>query len=270
MAPPVRPCANRAGASFATLTTRPRLLEARCASTWSASPPPRTPTSPRCRDEQFDAALDLRLVGAERIAVHRARVLRTRSRFAEHIHEVLDPRPADHGGRHAARLAHRRDRAPRSPSLVDTGPQQPARAARDRRRSTSQRVGEGGRSVSRRDGRLALTPRASRASSTTPSHRWLPDADDRNGFVFAIPYRHAISPPAVLDAGRDPRRARRWCPTTRSGCTARVSARCRRTPTTGWAGQITCLTTEAADGTMSVQPSRGARAGLMGLSRRAG
>ena len=181
---------------------------------------------------EFDAALTSRLVGAERIQAtglgfsYALPVRRAHPRGAH-------PRPA-HGGRHAARLAHRRDRAPH-PQPGQHGPQQPARAARDHagrraagRRGRPQRL--------RRDGRLPLH----RELRALPQRRRAPLAARRRRpqrlrLRRALPPRD--HPPAVLDAGRDPRRASSWCPTTRSGCTTRAPARCRCTPTTGWAGR---------------------------------
>ena len=189
---------------------------------------------------------------------------RTRSRFADHIHEVLTL-DLPYRGRHAARLPHRRDRAPH-PEPGQPGPQQPLGCSRPPRSTCS---------ASPRAAAACTpcigdspTPRASRASSTTPPTAGCPDADDRNGFVFALPYRHAIVLQPCSTAGRDPRRARAGARPTRSGCTptgvSPVSMHAYH-----WLGrQITCLTTEDEDGSSACSPSRGARA-VPGLLRRA-
>ena len=100
------------------------------------------------------------------------------------------------------------------------------------------------------------------------AHRWLPDVDDRNGFVFALPYRHAIilqpcSTPAEIRDALElvPDYAQRM----HGEGVSPVSMHAYH-----WLGrQITCLTTEEDDGTISVHPSE-ALEQFMGLDRRAG
>ena len=122
-----------------------------------------------------------------------------------------------------------------------------------------QRVGESGRSVYAVMGDSPYTASFARFLNDA-AHRWLPDVDDRNGFVFALPYRHAIilqpcSTPAEIRDALElvPDYAQRM----HGEGVSPVSMHAYH-----WLGrQITCLTTEEDDGTMSVQPERGARAG---------
>ena len=154
---------------------------------------------------------------------HRARVL-VRLPVRRPHPRGAHPRPA-HCRRHAARLPHRRDRAAASPSLVNQGRTnllELLEATAGRRASASAR---GGRSVYAVHRATPRTPRASRASSTTPRTAGCPDVDDQQRLVFAA-YRHADHPPAVLDAGRDPRR-----PTGAARCTCYPSRGTLRQPT---------------------------------------
>ena len=98
--------------------------------------------------------------------------------------------------------------------------------------------------------------------------RWLPDLDDRNGFVFAVPYRHAVllQPCSTAAEVRDalelvPDYAQRM----HAEGVSPVSVH-----TYHWLGrQITCLTTEEDDGTIDVQPTEVLEQ-VLGLRRRAG
>ncbi len=212
--------------------------------------------------EQFDAALTSRLVGAERIQAT-GLGFSYAGLFAEHIHEVLtldlptavitlpDSRIAEVGRR--------------IPSLVNTG----RNNLLDLLETTPvdvQRVGEGNRSVYAVMSDSPYTASFARFLNDA-AHRWLPDADDRNGYVFAVPYRHAIllqpcsSPAEVRDAlDLIPDYAQRM----HEDGTSPVSVHAYH-----WLGrQITCLTTEEADGTMSVQPTE-ALEQILGLGRRA-
>jgi hypothetical protein len=213
------------------------------------------------RDE-FDAALTSRLVGAERIQ-STGLGFSYASRFADHIHEVLtldlptavvtlpDSRIAEVGRR--------------IPSLVNTG----RNNLLDLLETTPvdvQRVGEGNRSVYAVMGDSPYTASFARFLNDA-AHRWLPDVDDRNGFVFAVPYRHAIllQPCSTAAEIRDaldlvPDYAQRM----HEEGTSPVSVHAYH-----WLGRkITCLTTEEADGTMSVQPTEVLEQ-VLGLSRRA-
>ena len=212
---------------------------------------------------EFDAALTSRLVGAERIQ-STGLGFSYASRFAEHIHEVLtldlptavvtlpDSRIAEIGRR--------------IPSLVNRG----RNNLLDLLETTPvdvQRVGEGSRSVYAVMSDSPYTASFARFLNDA-AHRWLPDVDDRNGFVFALPYRHAIilqpcSTPAEIRDALElvPDYAQRM----HGEGVSPVSVHAYH-----WLGrQITCLTTEEADGTMSVQPTEVLEQ-VMGLGRRAG
>src|SRR6478609_2519155 len=214
------------------------------------------------RDE-FDAALTSRLVGAERIQ-STGLGFSYASRFAEHIHEVLtldlptavltlpDSRIAETGRRIPGLLNRGRTNLL---ELLETTP------------VDVQRIGEGGRSVYAVMSDSPYTASFARFLSDA-MYRWLPEADDRNGFVFALPYRHAIilqpcSTPAEIRDALDlvPDYAQRLHDEGDSPVSMHAYH---------WLGrQITCLTTEQADGTMSVQPTE-ALEQAMGLGRRAG
>ena len=135
----------------------------------------------------FDAALTSRLVGAERI--HGTGLGFTyASHFAPHVHEVLtldlpsavitlpDSRIAESGRR--------------LPSLINRG-----RTNLLELLETSavdvDRVTEGRRGLWTVMGDSPYTASFARFLNDA-AHRWLPDVDDRNGWVFAMPYRHAI------------------------------------------------------------------------------
>ena len=213
--------------------------------------------------EQFDAALTSRLVGAERIQAT-GLGFSYASRFADHIHEVLTlDLPTAVVTLPDSRIA---ETGRRIPSLVNKG----RNNLLDLLETTPvdvQRVGEGNRSVYAVMGDSPYTASFARFLNDA-AHRWLPDVDDRNGFVFAVPYRHAIilqpcSTPAEIRDALElvPDYAQRM----HSEGVSPVSTHAYH-----WLGrQITCLTTEEADGTMSVQPSE-ALEQFMGLGRRAG
>ena len=194
-------------------------------------------------------ALTSRLVGAERIQAT-GLGFSYASRFAEHIHEVLTLDLPDCGG-DAARLAHRRDRR-RVPSLVNRGRTNLLELL-ETTPVDVQRIGEGGRSVYAVLGDSPYTASFARFLNDA-AYRWLPEVDDRNGFVFALPYRHAIilqpcSTPAEIRDALElvPDYAQRM----HDEGVSPVSMHAYH-----WLGrQITCLTTEEDDGTMSVHPS---------------
>ena len=100
------------------------------------------------------------------------------------------------------------------------------------------------------------------------ANRWLPDVDGRNGFVFAVPHRHAVilqpcsSAVQVHDALElVPRHAQRLHDEGASPVSVH---------TYHWiGGQVTCLTRQAEDGTLRVQPTELLEQ-VLGLRRRAG
>jgi hypothetical protein len=213
--------------------------------------------------EEFDAALTSRLVGAERIQSTELGFSYA-SHFAEHIHEVLTlDLPTAVVTLPDSRIA---DTGRRVPSLVNKG----RNNLLDLLETTSvdvQRVGEGNRGVYAVMGDSPYTASFARFLNDA-AHRWLPDVDDRNGFVFAVPYRHAIllqpcSTPAEIRDALDlvPEYAQRL----HAEGVSPVSVHAYH-----WLGrQITCLTTEEDDGTITVQPTEVLEQ-LMGLGRRAG
>jgi hypothetical protein len=212
---------------------------------------------------EFDAALTSRLVGAERIQAT-GLGFSYASRFAEHIHEVLtldlpdsvvtlpDSRIAETGRRIPGLVNRGRTNLL---ELLETTP------------VDVQRIGEGGRSVYAVMSDSPYTASFARFLSDAV-HRWMPEADDRNGLVFAVPYRHAIilqpcSTPAEIRDALElvPDYAQRLHDEGDSPVSMHAYH---------WLGrQITCLTTEEADGTLSVQPTE-ALEQAMGLGRRAG
>ena len=214
---------------------------------------------------EFDAALTSRLVGAERIQAT-GLGFSYASRFAEHIHEVLTlDLPTAVVTLPDSRIA---ETGRRVPSLVNKG----RNNLLDLLETTAvdvQRVGEGNRSVYAILGDSPYTASFARFLADA-AHRWLPDVDDHNGFVFAVPYRHAIilqpcSTPAEIRTALDlvPDYAQRM----HAEGVSPVSTHAYH-----WLGrQITCLTTEEPDGTLSVQPGEVLEQ-LMGLTggRRAG
>ena len=213
--------------------------------------------------KEFDAAVTSRLVGADRIEAT-GLGFAYGSRFADHIHEVLTlDLPTAVVTLPDSRIAETRRRIP---SLVNKG----RNNLLDLLETTPvdvQRVGEGGRSVYAVLGDSPYTASFARFLNDA-AHRWLPDVDDRNGFVFALPYRHAIilqpcSTPAEIRDALElvPVYAQRM----HDEGVSPVSVHAYH-----WLGrQITCLTTEEDDGTISVQPTE-ALEQLLGLGRRAG
>jgi hypothetical protein len=213
--------------------------------------------------DQFDAALTSRLVGAERIQ-STGLGFSYASPFADHIHEVLTlDLPTAVVTLPDSRIA---ETGRRVPNLVNKGRNNLLELL-ETTPVDVQRVGEGGRSVYAVMGDSPYTASFARFLNDA-AHRWLPDVDDRNGFVFALPYRHAIilqpcSTPAEIRDALElvPDYAQRM----HSEGVSPVSTHAYH-----WLGRrITCLTTEEADGTMSVQPSE-ALEQFMGLGRRAG
>ena len=213
--------------------------------------------------EEFDAALTSRLVGAERIQ-STGLGFSYASRFADHIHEVLTlDLPTAVVTLPDSRIAETRRRIP---SLVNQGRNNLLELL-ETTPVDVQRIGESGRSVYAVIGDSPYTASFARFLNEA-AHRWLPDVDDHNGFVFALPYRHAIilqpcSTPAEIRDALElvPDYAQRM----HGEGVSPVSMHAYH-----WMGrQITCLTTEEDDGTMSVHPSE-ALEQFMGVGRRAG
>lgn len=197
----------------------------------------------------FDAAITSRLVGAERIQAT-GLGFSYASRFADHIHEVLTlDLPTAVVTLPDSRIA---ETGRRVPSLVNKGRNNLLNLLESSPVDV-QRVGEGGRSVYAVLGDSPYTASFARFLNDA-AHRWLPDVDDRNGFVFAIPYRHAIllQPCSTSGEIRDaldlvPDYAQRM----HAEGVSPVSMHAYH-----WLGrQITCLTSEDEDGTMTVQPN---------------
>ena len=212
---------------------------------------------------EFDAALTSRLVGAERIQAT-GLGFSYASRFAEHIHEVLTlDLPDSVVTLPDSRIA---ETGRRVPGLINRGRSNLLELL-ETTEVEVQRIGEGGRSVYAVLSDSPYTASFARFLSDA-MYRWLPEADDRNGFVFALPYRHAIiiqpcSTPAEIRDALDlvPDYAQRLHDEGDSPVSMHAYH---------WLGrQITCLTTEGADGTMSVQPTE-ALEQAMGLGLRAG
>ncbi len=211
----------------------------------------------------FDAALTSRLVSAERIQ-STGLGFSYASRFADHVHEVLTlDLPTAVVTLPDSRIAETRRRVP---SLVNRGRDN----LLDLLATTPvdvHRIGEGGHSVYAVMSDSPYTASFARFLNEA-AHRWLPDADDRNGFVFALPYRHAI----IIQPCSTPREIRDaldlvpdYAQRMNADGVSPVSLH-----TYHWLGrQISCLTTEEADGSISIQPNE-VLAQQLGLGRRAG
>ena len=89
---------------------------------------------------------------------------------------------------------------------------------------------------------------------TVAAQRWLPQADPVNGWVFAVPYRHALvlQPCATAAEVRDALElVPAWAQRMHADGVSPVSVH-----TYHWVDrQITCLTSEEEDGSLSVHPS---------------
>ncbi len=213
--------------------------------------------------EEFEAALTSRLVGAERI--HSTGLgFSYATPFADHVHEVLtldlptvvvtlpDSRIAETGRRVPSLVNRGRSNLL---DLLQTAP------------VDVHRIGEGGRSVYALMSDSPYTASFARFLDEA-ARRWLPDADDRNGFVFALPYRHAMliqpcSTPAQIRDALDlvPEYAERM----NADGVSPLSLH-----TYHWLGrQMTCLTTEEADGSITIRPNDVLEQQL-GMGRRAG
>ena len=212
---------------------------------------------------QFDAALTSRLVAAEQLQAS-GLGFSYAAPFAAHIHEVLTlDLPTT-----VVTLADSRITATELgvPSLLGTG-----RANLLTLLGTTevdvQRVRENGAA-----GYAVLGESPYLASFARfldhAANRWLPDVDGRNGFVFAVPHRHAVilQPCSTALEVHDalelvPAHAQRL----HDEGTSPVSVH-----TYHWlGGRVTCLTSQAEDGTLRVQPTELLEQ-VLGLRRQAG
>ncbi len=210
----------------------------------------------------FDAALTSRLVSAERI--HSTGLgFSYASHFASHIHEVLTlDLPSAVVTLPDSRI---QESNRRLPSLINRG-----RTNLLELLETSpvdvDRVTEGRRGLWTIIGDSPYTASFARFLNDA-AHRWLPDVDDRNGWVFAMPYRHAIllQPCGTAAEVRDAlEMVPDWAQRMHADGISPLSQH-----TYHWVDrQITCLTTEEPDGTMSVHPSEILEQ-VLGISRRA-
>src|SRR5688572_5413256 len=197
----------------------------------------------------FDAALTSRLVGAERI--HATGLgFSYASHFADHVHEVLTlDLPSAVVTLPDSRIA---ESGRRIPSLVNRG-RSNLMALLEHTPVDVEHVTEGGRGLYTVMGDSPYTASFARFL-TVAAQRWLPKADPRSGWVFALPYRHAIllQPCTTASDVRDALElVPAWAQRMHADGVSPVSMH-----TYHWVDrQITCLTTEAEDGTLSVQPS---------------
>lgn len=211
----------------------------------------------------FDAALTSRLVSAERI--HSTGLgFSYAGQFADHVHEVLtldlpsavvtlpDSRVLESGRR--------------LPSLVNRGRTNLLELL-EASTIDVERVTEGRRGLWTVMGDSPYTASFARFLNDA-ARRWLPDVDDRNGWVFALPYRHAIllQPCGSAAEVRDALElVPEWAQRMHADGISPLSQH-----TYHWVERrITCLTTEQEDGTMSVHPSPVLEQ-VLGLGRRAG
>ncbi|HET6693065.1 MAG TPA: hypothetical protein VFG97_02065, partial [Pedococcus sp.] len=135
----------------------------------------------------FDAALTSRLVGAERIQ-STGLGFTYASRFADHIHEVLTlDLPSAVVTLPDSRIA---ESGRRLPSLVNRG-RLNLMALLESTPVDVEHVTEGGRGLYTVIGDSPYTASFARFLSDA-ARRWLPEDDSGNGWVFALPYRHAI------------------------------------------------------------------------------
>lgn len=197
----------------------------------------------------FDAALTARLVGAERIQ-STGLGFGYATRFAEHIHEVLTlDLPSAVVTLPDSRIA---ETGRRVPSLVNKG-RSNLMALLEHTPVEVEHVTEGGRGLYTVMGDSPYTASFARFL-TVAAQQWLPHADPVNGWVFALPYRHALvlQPCATAADVRDALElVPAWAQRMHTDGVSPVSVH-----TYHWVDrQITCLTTEQDDGSLSVHPS---------------
>lgn len=211
----------------------------------------------------FDAALTSRLVGAERI--HGTGLgFEYAGRFAEHVHEVLTlDLPTAIVTLPDSRIA---ETGRRLPGLINKG-RGNLMALLDSSEVDIDRVTEGRRGLWTIIGDSPYTASFARFLNDA-AHRWLPDVDDRNGWVFALPYRHAIllQPCGTAAEVRDALElVPEWAQRMHADGISPLSQH-----TYHWVDrQITCLTTETEDGSLTVRPSEVLEQ-VLGIGRRAG
>lgn len=211
----------------------------------------------------FDAALTSRLVGAERI--HSTGLgFQYAGVFADHVHEVLTlDLPSAVVTLPDSRIV---ESGRRLPSLVNRGRTNLLELLETATVDVD-RVTEGRRGLWTVIGDSPYTASFARFLNDA-AHRWLPDVDDRNGWVFALPYRHAIllQPCGSAAEVRDALElVPDWAQRMHADGISPLSQH-----TYHWVDRrITCLTTEQADGTMSVHPSPVLEQ-VLGIGRRAG
>lgn len=211
----------------------------------------------------FDAALTSRLVSAERI--HSTGLgFSYAGHFADHVHEVLTlDLPSAVVTLPDSRIL---ESGRRLPSLVNRGRTNLLELLEGSTIDV-ERVTEGRRGLWTVMGDSPYTASFARFLNDA-AHRWLPDVDDRNGWVFALPYRHAIllQPCGSAAEVRDALElVPDWAQRMHADGISPLSQH-----TYHWVDRrITCLTTEQEDGTMSVHPSPVLEQ-VLGLGRRAG
>ena len=197
----------------------------------------------------FDAALTTRLVGAERI--HATGLgFSYATHFADHVHEVLTlDLPSAVVTLPDSRLA---ESGRRLPSLVNRGRSNLMNLLESTPVDV-EHVTEGGRGLYTVMSDSPYTASFARFL-TLAAQRWLPDANPVNGWVFAIPYRHAIvlQPCSTAADVRDALElVPAWAQRMHADGISPVSVH-----TYHWIDrQISCLTTEEDDGSLSVHPS---------------
>ncbi|HET7763321.1 MAG TPA: hypothetical protein VFL46_13230 [Phycicoccus sp.] len=214
--------------------------------------------------EEFDAAITSRLVSAERIQ-STGLGFSYATRFADHIHEVLTlDLPTAIVTLPDSRIA---ETGRRLPTLVDRG-RSNLLTLMETTPVDVERVEDGRRSAWTFTGDSPYTASFARFLNDAV-HRWLPEADTANGFVFALPHRHTIVLQTCATATQT-RDALELVPAL-----AQVLHQDGTSPvsrhTYHWLDrQISCLTEEDGNGGLTLRPTPFLES-LTGLSgRRAG
>ena len=197
----------------------------------------------------FDAALTSRLVGAERI-LSTGLGFAYATRFTEHIHEVLTlDLPSAVVTLPDSRIA---ESGRRIPSMVNRA-RSNLMALLENTPVDVEHVTEGGRGLFTVMSDSPYTASFARFL-TLATLRWLPDVDPVNGWVFSIPYRHAVvlQPCSTTADVRDALElVPSWTQRMHADGVSPVSMH-----TYHWVDrQVTCLTREEGDGSLSVHPS---------------